>query len=53
MKRYVFLLLLLPGLVLARGAICLAQDIRDNQTKSLDLNSIRILDLKTVAAIEP
>jgi len=34
-----------------QGAMCLAQDARDHQAKSFDLNSIQILDLKTARKI--
>ena len=50
MKQYI-LFLFLPYIVIMQGAICLAQDARDHQAKSFDLNSIQTLDLKTARKI--
>lgn len=50
MKRYIHLLLV-PYIIIILSVKCLAQDIQDNQTESLDLNTIRVLDLKTAGKI--
>ncbi|MCP4408520.1 MAG: TolC family protein, partial [Gammaproteobacteria bacterium] len=50
MKRHIHLLLI-PYIIIILSAKCLAQDIQDNQTESLDLNTIRVLDLKTAGKI--
>jgi len=50
MKRHIHLLLV-PYIIIILSAKCLAQDIHDNQTESLDLNTIRVLDLKTAGKI--
>lgn len=50
MKPYI-LFIFLPYIVIMQGTICLAQDARDHQTKSFNLNTIQILDLKTAKKI--
>ncbi|MDY7037437.1 MAG: TolC family protein [Thermodesulfobacteriota bacterium] len=47
MKRY----LLIPYIIIILSAKCLAQDTHDNQAEPLDLNTIRVLDLKTAGKI--
>lgn len=50
MKRYIHLLWVLY-IIIMLGTNCLAQNIQDNQTESLDLNAIRVLNLKTAGQI--
>ncbi|MDY6793460.1 MAG: TolC family protein [Thermodesulfobacteriota bacterium] len=50
MKRYGYLVLV-PYIIIILSAKGLAQDIQDIRTESLDLNTIRVLDLKTAGKI--
>ena len=51
MKRYIFLFTYTLCILIMTSAMCLAQDIQDNKAESLDLNTIRVLDLKTAGTI--